>query len=155
MAIQTTSASNAAARLTKARAEQRLRAWLASGARFEVWSWGKRAGKWEVRRVELVAAGLEARDLTPRPPRRRRRAACSIASRRRRRSAVPTPDEADLLDVPLLHPREAAAALNVSVAALRRMVRRGELPALRVALSRGCTPGTSAGCRAALPAAKI
>ena len=72
LAVQTTCASNAAARLTKARAELRLRAWLAAGGRFEVWSWGKRAGRWEVRRVELTGPDLEARDLTPRRRRRRK-----------------------------------------------------------------------------------
>jgi hypothetical protein len=72
LGIQTTSASNAAARLTKARSAPRLRAWLAAGCRFEVWSWGKRGARWEVRRVELCGADLEPTDLTPRPKRRRK-----------------------------------------------------------------------------------
>lgn len=57
--IQATSGANHAARVTKAAAEPRLRAWLAAGGLFEVWSWSKRArresGKnWHVRREELT-----------------------------------------------------------------------------------------------------
>jgi hypothetical protein len=55
LGVQATSGSNAAARLAKALAVPELRAWLAAGCRFEVWSWRKAgpAGKrktWQVRR---------------------------------------------------------------------------------------------------------
>lgn len=56
--IQATSDANHASRVTKAMQEPRLRAWLAAGALFEVWSWGKKgpAGKrkiWTPRREPL------------------------------------------------------------------------------------------------------
>ncbi|HYM95805.1 MAG TPA: hypothetical protein VET26_00755 [Candidatus Sulfotelmatobacter sp.] len=56
--IQATSDDNHASRRTKALAEPRLRAWLAAGGGFEVWSWGKKgaAGKrklWTLRREQL------------------------------------------------------------------------------------------------------
>ncbi len=57
--IQTTSASNHSARVKKAIALPSLLAWLASGGRFSVWSWGKnKKGKWEVRRQELTQGDL-------------------------------------------------------------------------------------------------
>jgi hypothetical protein len=43
--IQTTSASNLAARVAKALARPELRTWLATGSRFEAWGWGKRGAK--------------------------------------------------------------------------------------------------------------
>ena len=58
LGVQVTSGSNHAARVTKALDEPRLAAWLASGARFQVWSYSKR-GKagcrklWELRVEEI------------------------------------------------------------------------------------------------------
>jgi hypothetical protein len=57
--------------VTKAKAEIRLRAWLASGSRFEVWSWSKRADKWEVKKTPLLTDNIDIRAIEP--PRRRRR----------------------------------------------------------------------------------
>jgi hypothetical protein len=56
--IQATSGNNHASRVAKALKEPRLRAWLAAGALFEVWSWAKqgKAGKrklWTLRREPL------------------------------------------------------------------------------------------------------
>ena len=61
--IQTTSGSCHAARRAKALAEPRLAAWLASGGRFEIWSWGNRGerGKrkeWTLRREEIFAGDM-------------------------------------------------------------------------------------------------
>jgi hypothetical protein len=42
LAIQATTAANAAARLAKARALPAQRTWLAAGCRFEVWGWARR-----------------------------------------------------------------------------------------------------------------
>src|SRR4051812_48736600 len=55
--VQATSGDNHAARRTKAMEEPRLRVWLESGARFELWSYSKRGerGKrklWQLRREE-------------------------------------------------------------------------------------------------------
>jgi hypothetical protein len=69
--IQCTSGDHHANRVTKAKAEIRLRAWLASGSRFEVWSWSKRADKWEVKKTPLLTDNIDIRAIEP--PRRRRR----------------------------------------------------------------------------------
>jgi hypothetical protein len=71
LGVQATSARHAAARLQKAREAPRLRAWP-TGCRFEVWSWVKRNGRWEVRRVELSGPDLSPVELRPRPKRRTR-----------------------------------------------------------------------------------
>jgi hypothetical protein len=60
LAVQATSASNHAARVRKAQALPALRAWLAAGCAFEVWSWAKRKGRWAVRRQALTPADLGA-----------------------------------------------------------------------------------------------
>lgn len=77
LAIQATSGNGGhhANRLAKAMAEPRLKEWLATGARFEVWSWRK-AGprgavkKWEVRREpvtrEQALAEWAVREITKR-----------------------------------------------------------------------------------------
>lgn len=61
--IQATSGTNHSARREKAKAEPKLRAWLESGARFELWSYAKRGARgksktWELRREELTAADV-------------------------------------------------------------------------------------------------
>jgi hypothetical protein len=58
--IQVTSGTNHAARINKAKAEPRLSAWLAAGARFAVWSFAKRGGRgkrktWQLREQEVLA----------------------------------------------------------------------------------------------------
>jgi len=63
MGVQATSAGNVGARVEKARAEARLKAWLAAGARFSVCGWGKRGARgerktWQPRWVELDSSTL-------------------------------------------------------------------------------------------------
>src|SRR5688572_29286944 len=63
--VQVTSGANHAARRTKSLAEPRLRAWLESGGRFEVWSYSKRGGRgrakrWTLRREEITLDHLPA-----------------------------------------------------------------------------------------------
>ena len=63
--IQATSGGNHAARRSKSLAEPRLRAWLASGGRFEIWSWSKAGARgarklWTLRREELTLADVAA-----------------------------------------------------------------------------------------------
>lgn len=65
LGIQACAGSSHAARRTKAAAEPLLRAWLESGARFEVWSWAKRGARgarklWTLRREELRIEDLTA-----------------------------------------------------------------------------------------------
>lgn len=65
--IQACAGSSHAARRTKALAEPRLRAWLAAGARFEVWSWSKRGGRgkrklWQLRAESLTAADCQSQE---------------------------------------------------------------------------------------------
>lgn len=60
LGVQATSGTNHAARRAKALAEPRLRVWLASGGRFEVWSWEKQGARgdrklWTLRRQEITA----------------------------------------------------------------------------------------------------
>ena len=67
LGIQATSASNHAARVTKAKAEPRLKLWLEAGGRMEVWSWRKHAKKvdgkyWRVRRQAVTLADLNGKD---------------------------------------------------------------------------------------------
>lgn len=65
LGIQTTSGSNHAARRTKALEEPRLAAWLASGARFQIWSWTQPAGsrRWVLRVERFILVGGEVRVL--------------------------------------------------------------------------------------------
>jgi hypothetical protein len=58
LGVQTTSASNHAARAGKLLANPLLRAWLGAGNRAEVWSWAKRRGRWCCRRQALTPADL-------------------------------------------------------------------------------------------------
>jgi hypothetical protein len=61
-------------RLAKARSKPELKAWLNAGARFEVWGWALRAGRWHVKRVALRAVDL-ASVVTQTVPRRRQQKA--------------------------------------------------------------------------------
>lgn len=56
--IQATSGANHAARVTKARQEPRLSAWLSPGRTFEVWSWSKRGARGERKRWQLRAESV-------------------------------------------------------------------------------------------------
>lgn len=65
--IQACSGTDHARRRTKALAEPRLRAWLAAGARFEVWSWSLRGGRgkrklWQLRAESLTAADCQSQE---------------------------------------------------------------------------------------------
>jgi hypothetical protein len=65
LGIQATSGSNVTARMKKAKAEPRLRDWLASGGGFEVWGWcapkeGKRT--WTLRREIITIDQLETEE---------------------------------------------------------------------------------------------
>lgn len=63
LGVQATSDSNHAARMAKAKAEPRIREWIESGGRIEVWSWGLRGGRgerklWTLRREEIRTIDL-------------------------------------------------------------------------------------------------
>ena len=65
--IQACAGASHAARRAKALAEPRLAAWLAAGARFEVWSWSKRGGRgkrktWQLRAESLTVADCRAQE---------------------------------------------------------------------------------------------
>jgi hypothetical protein len=70
--IQATSASNMAARISKARRQFALAVWLRAGNEFECWGWAQRNGRWHVRRVAIRADDLRPEELQ-RPRRRRRK----------------------------------------------------------------------------------
>jgi hypothetical protein len=72
LGVQSTTAGNLGARLKKARQQPELKTWLATGNRYQVHGWSKRAGKWQVKIVELAAPDLAAVVVTPRPRRGRR-----------------------------------------------------------------------------------
>lgn len=64
LAIQATSGSNHASRMTKSFEEPRLRAWLGAGGRFEVWSWAQQGASgtrklWTLRVEPIVMADYE------------------------------------------------------------------------------------------------
>jgi hypothetical protein len=66
LGIQATSGSNHAARRTKSVAEPRLATWLASGGRFEIWSYAQQGARgkrklWTLRREEIKAADMECK----------------------------------------------------------------------------------------------
>lgn len=72
LAVQATSGSGHAARRKKSIAEPRLKTWLESPARFEVWSWSKKGprGKrktWTLRREAITVTDLTASESTPAP----------------------------------------------------------------------------------------
>jgi hypothetical protein len=72
LGVQATALSCISARLTKARSIRELATWLAAGAAFQVWGWGKVRGRWAVKIVELQVGDMEARVVQPMPRRRRR-----------------------------------------------------------------------------------
>lgn len=60
-ALQITSSSNMAARITKARGNEHLGAWFARGNRFSVWGWlYNAAGEWVLREAMLGPQDLVA-----------------------------------------------------------------------------------------------
>ncbi len=64
LAVQATSGSGHAARRKKSLAEPRLKLWLESPARFEIWSWSQKGPKgkrklWTLRREPIILAQLE------------------------------------------------------------------------------------------------
>jgi hypothetical protein len=72
LAVQTTSAANVAARLTKAQGLASLRTWLACGGAFVVHGWAKsgKDGLWHVRIVQVSPEdliGVEVQSLPPSP----------------------------------------------------------------------------------------
>ena len=69
--VQATSIAHVGDRLKRCQARPELSIWLQAGGMFEVWGWGKRSDKWEVKRV-----AVNADDMAPivlQAPRRRRR----------------------------------------------------------------------------------
>jgi hypothetical protein len=60
LGVQATTATNVSHRISKARELPALRTWLACNAQFQVWGWAKRAGRWQVRIVELRGDDLGA-----------------------------------------------------------------------------------------------
>ena len=68
LGVQACAGASHAARRAKSLDEPRLRAWLAAGGRFEVFSYAKRGGRgerkrWQLRREELTADDLPAEPL--------------------------------------------------------------------------------------------
>ncbi len=70
--VQVTTACHLADRRRKVQASPAARLWLRAGGRVELHGWGRRAGRWTVRRVQLHDEDMAAVDLTPRPKRRGR-----------------------------------------------------------------------------------
>jgi len=73
LAVQATSGSGHAARRKKSIAEPRLKLWLESPARFEIWSWSQRGPKgkrklWTLRREPIILAQLEDLQRLPDQP---------------------------------------------------------------------------------------
>tara|TARA_R100000315_G_scaffold58758_1_gene34099 strand:- start:245 stop:640 length:396 start_codon:yes stop_codon:yes gene_type:complete len=69
LAVQATSGSGHAARRKKSIAEPRLKMWLESPARFEIWSWSKKGPKgkrklWTLRREPITLASLQPCELS-------------------------------------------------------------------------------------------
>jgi hypothetical protein len=60
LGVQSTTAGNLAARVKKARQQPELRTWLATGNRYQCHGCHKRAGKWQLKIVELAAQDLAA-----------------------------------------------------------------------------------------------
>lgn len=63
LAVQATSAANVSSRLSKSLAEPRLRIWLGSGQRFEVWGWSKRGPRGKRKTWQLVRREVGLGDL--------------------------------------------------------------------------------------------
>jgi hypothetical protein len=70
LGVQATSLANVSARVKKARECPALAVWLRTGARFQVFGWTKRHGRWFPKIVELRAGDL-APEVLARPPHRR------------------------------------------------------------------------------------
>lgn len=64
LGVQATTAANVGARWAKAVERQELRSWLCAGARFEVWGWAKRGGRWSVKRYVAVLREATAGEAT-------------------------------------------------------------------------------------------
>jgi len=73
LAVQATSDGHVSTRVAKAVAEPRLRAWLASGSRFQVWGWSRRDVKWCVRVVPITPGDVAGKPVVHPPPRRKRK----------------------------------------------------------------------------------
>jgi hypothetical protein len=73
LGIQATSGPNHAARVHKLLATPALRVWLAAHNQAAVWSWCKRASRWQCRRQFLELSDLGAVQAVPTPPTPRRR----------------------------------------------------------------------------------
>jgi hypothetical protein len=71
--VQTTSASNFATRLRRVRDQPALPVLLTAGVQVEIWGWGKRNGRWHVRRVAIRPGDLEAVTIADLPRSRRPR----------------------------------------------------------------------------------
>jgi hypothetical protein len=72
--VQTTTASNMAGRLTKAKGRPELAIWLRAGGRFQVHGWHQdRDGRWQLRCVEVQGDDLAEVILSPARPRRGRK----------------------------------------------------------------------------------
>lgn len=56
--IQTTSGSNAAARMKKLKANPTVRLWIETGNRAEVWSWRKAKNRWVCRTQSLALSDM-------------------------------------------------------------------------------------------------
>jgi hypothetical protein len=77
--VQVTTAGHLAGRLAKAKRRPELAAWLRAGGRFEVHGWEHRAGRWQVRRVEVHGPALADVVLcVPRPRPSLPHAGCSL-----------------------------------------------------------------------------
>lgn len=72
LAVQTTTGSNLAARVTKLRQLPAVALWLACGNAVELHGWTKRGKRWRCRVVEL--RGEDLQPVVTETPRRRRRA---------------------------------------------------------------------------------
>jgi hypothetical protein len=70
MLVQVTTAGHLAHRLAKAKRRPELASWLRAGGRFEVHGWELRAGRWQMRRVEV--RGEDLADVVLFAPRSRR-----------------------------------------------------------------------------------
>src|ERR1700734_1582901 len=77
LAVQCTSLANVPARVNKARASAELAVWLKTGhSRFQIFGWLRRAGKWEVKIVELRANEIEP-VVVRRIPKKQRQSRCT------------------------------------------------------------------------------
>jgi|ERR1051326_3020253 hypothetical protein len=59
LGVQTTSSSNVPARSTKALESPKLKLWLKSGGRFEIWGWGKSGPRGKRKLWTLISQAFE------------------------------------------------------------------------------------------------